>query len=253
MAQEKLRVEFEVDRVDDNWKEYGISEKYLTYDGEKTRFKGIVQDGRLVNLVSNRYTVIPNELIIEGAVPLIEQFGYESIDSPAKDVKNTRYMQYFIKPDLERIDNETIKLGLLLRNSIDGSMSLGIEGFIYRTVCSNGVVMGRETIYGFSKKHVGNAKDILSYVEKALVTINKSSLRILEKYNHLLRATFKQEKYENLEKHLPKKDLVDVSRRVGGSDWNAFNSVTQNIWHNKSAGMINQHGKMKIVNRVFGI
>ena len=251
---EKLQIEFEVEKTEEKWREYGISEKYLTYQGEQTRFKGIVKAGKLVNLVSKRYTVIPNELLIEEVVPLIERFGYEQVDSPAKGIVSARYMQYFVKPKLERVDNEGVKLGMLLRNSIDGSLSLGLEGFSYRTLCSNGVIMGKESVYSFTKKHMGSAKDILLHLEEGVALVNKSSLQILEKYQHMMKVEFNKEKYAKLKEQLPKKDLVDIARRIGtGTDWDAFNSVTQTLWHNERGNMENQYGKMQVVNKVFGI
>lgn len=251
---EKLQVEFEVESEDFRWNEYGIVEKYLNYDGERTKFKAIVKENRLVNLVSKRYTVIPNELLIEDVVPLIERFGYEQLDSLAKDIAVVRYMQYFIKPKLEKVDNEGIKLGMLLRNSIDGSLSLGLEGFSYRTLCSNGVIMGKESVYSFTKKHMGSVKDILSHLEEGVALVNKTSLQILEKYQYMMKVEFNKEKYGALKKLLPKKDLVDIARRIGtGTDWDAFNSVTQSLWHNSRGNMINQYGKMQVVNKVFGI
>ena len=251
---EKLQIEFEVEKTDEKWQEYSISEKYLTYQSEQTKFKGIVKAGKLVNLVSKRYTVIPNELLIEEVVPLIERFGYEQLDSPAKGIVSARYMQYFVKPKLEDVNGEGIKLGMLLRNSIDGSLSLGLEGFSYRTLCSNGVIMGKESVYSFTKKHMGSAKDILSNLEEGVALVNKTSLRILEKYNHMMKVEFNKEKYGELKKQLPKKDLVDVARRIGtGTDWDAFNSVSQNLWHNEKGNMVNQYGKMQVINKVFGI
>jgi len=253
---EKLHVEFEVESEDLRWQEYDIIEKYLKYNGRRTKFKAIVKSGNLVNLVSRRYTVIPNELLVEEIVPLIERFGYQPIDSPAKSIPtDVRYMQYFIKPELEKIDNEGIKLGLLFRNSIDRSLSLGLEGFSYRTRCGNGVIMGKESVYSFTRKHVGGSvEDILSRLEEAIALINKKSLQILEKYKHMMKIKFQKEKYSELEKYLPKRDLADVSRMIGtGTDWDAFNEVTQNIWWNRRGNMINQYGKMQIVNRIFGI
>jgi len=251
---EKLHVDFEVESEDLRWQEYGIIEKHLSYNGRRTKFKGIVKSGNLVNLVSRRYTVIPNELLVEEIVPLIEHFGYEPIDSPAKSIPDVRYMQYFIRPELEKVDNEGIKLGVLLRNSIDGSLSLGLEGFSYRTLCSNGVILGKESVYSFSKKHMGNVKDILSHLEEGMVLVNKTSLQILEKYKHMMRVKFEQEKYVKLKEQLPKRDLVDVSRMINtGTDWDAFNEVTQNIWWNRRGNMMNQYGKMQVVNRVFGV
>ena len=251
---EKLQIEFEVEKTDDKWQEYDISEKYLTYQGEQTKFKGIVKSGKLVNLVSKRYTVIPNELLVEDVVPLIEQFGYEQLDSPAKGIANSRYMQYFIKPKLEDVNGEGIKLGMLLKNSIDGSLSLGLEGFSYRTLCSNGVIMGKESVYSFTKKHIGSVKDILLQLEQGVALVNKSSLRIIEKYQHMMKVEFNKEKYVKLKEQLPKKDLVDIARRIGsGTDWDAFNQVTQSLWHNRRGNMINQYGKMQVVNKVFGI
>lgn len=251
---EKLQIEFEVEKSDDRWQEYNISEKYLNYHDEQTRFKGIVKDGKLVNLVSKRYTVIPNELLTEEVVPLIERFGYEQLDSPAKGMVSARYMQYFVKPKLEEVGNEDVKLGMLLRNSIDGSLSLGLEGFSYRTLCSNGVIMGKESVYSFTKKHMGSVKDILLHLEEGVALVNKTSLRILEKYNHMMKMEFNKEKYGALKEQLPKKDLVDIARRIGtGTDWDAFNSVTQNLWWNERGNMINQYSKMQVVNKVFGI
>jgi len=90
---EKLHVEFEVESEDLRWQEYDVIEKYLKYNGRRTKFKAIVKSGNLVNLVSRRYTVIPNELLVEEIVPLIERFGYEVIDSPAKSIPtDIKYM-----------------------------------------------------------------------------------------------------------------------------------------------------------------
>ena len=251
---EKLHVEFEIESEDLKWQEYDIVEKYLRYNGKPTRFKGIVKSGELVGLVSRSYTVIPNEFLVEQIVPLVEQYGYEPIDSPARKVGKAKYIQYFIKPELEKVDGEGIHLGILLRNSIDGTLSLGLEGFSYRTRCGNGVIMGKEAVYKFTRRHVGTVEGILSEIEEAIAQINKTSLRILEKYSHMMRVKFEEKKYNELEKRLPKKDLVDLSRMIGtGTDWDAFNEVTQNIWWNNKGSVLGQYSKMQVVNKVFGI
>lgn len=255
MSEEILTVGFGVTETDPKWSEYGITEKHLSYQENKTNFKAIIKEDKLVTLVKNRYTVIPNELILEDIVPLIERFGYDQLDSPAKKSNGNRLMLYFVKPELHNLsNNEGIKLGLLLKNSIDGSLSLGVEGFSYRELCSNGVIMGQETVQSFHKKHVGNAEEIINRLEESVALVNKTSLRILEKYKHMTQVKFENDRYESLKENVPRKLLIGVSSKIEqGTDWNAYNEITQNLWHNKKVSQMGQYGLMKTVNRVFEV
>jgi len=251
---EKLQVEFEVEKTDDHWQEYNIAEKYLNYEGITTKYKGIIKNNKLAALVSKRYTVIPNELLKEEIVPLIEQFGYQQLDSPAKPISENRYLQYFIDPKLHNIGNDTIKLGLLLRNSIDGSISLGLEGFTYRTLCSNGMIAGKGTVYSFTKKHMGDAKEILNGLEEGVALVNKSLLQVLEKYDHLMRKRFETNQYNQLKDALPKKLIIGTVKFLNtGTEWQAFNEVSANVWHNHKINQSRQYSSMQVINRVFEI
>jgi hypothetical protein len=57
---------------------HGYVEKYLDYQGERTKYKAVLKDGKLVGIVGTGYKVIPNEFLDELLKKVFESEKVES-------------------------------------------------------------------------------------------------------------------------------------------------------------------------------
>ena len=127
--------------------------------------RGIISNGKLVNVVSNQYGHLPNEnFFLEAERKLIDKdicYGVRSINR--EDCSFVA--DYILKDEKYHVNVKSGKDDILtpmirLVNSYDGSCkTMGFFGF-YRQICSNGLNVGRLNI-GFGVKHKGNIAEIV--------------------------------------------------------------------------------------------
>jgi len=119
-------------------------------------------DNKARAVLSNRYRRIDNEQIAEAVLPALldNNSGLEIMSSEITD--NRMYIQArFPRLEGEVKVGDAVQHGLVISNSEIGSGSLEIKPMIYRLVCTNGMVTGREFTEGKLKKtHLGRKVDV---------------------------------------------------------------------------------------------
>ena len=115
---------FGIEKVSEEWIDYGFRELYLTWDGEAIPWKAIVRDGRLVHIASRRYTLLPNEVALKAADRVAKEIGAEKIRE-FLDPCGRLYALYDMKVEAEPIRGVKTRLGIYVYNSVDGSLAYG--------------------------------------------------------------------------------------------------------------------------------
>jgi hypothetical protein len=219
----------------------------------KAVFERNVDNGKinLVSIVGRNFAVIPNQLILNIIPDVSKDLNLSTLS--VKYTKNG----YATRIDLlserkEAVEvNDLVQFGVSIRNSIDGSTALGVDGFTYRLACRNGAT-ARIPNVTFNAKHVGDANRLLDAFREALRTALEYCHQLAELYRKATRIKVTKEiaemlvelrlpamyyKYTPIRLKINDKDVeVDVIR--GDTLWNTFNGITYVITHKSRANPI---------------
>lgn len=153
-------------------------------------------DAQARAFLSNRYRTIDNFDVADIAVPIMVDHGCEVLSS------NVDYNKMYVKAATPRLTREVkrgdvVQFGVCLSNSEVGQGSVKVEPFIYRLVCTNGMVVPDAALKRF---HVGRMADEL----EAAAEVFKDETRAADdrafmlKLRDVLEASFKQEAFDGL-------------------------------------------------------
>jgi hypothetical protein len=233
---------------------------YPTARGKTT---AIISAGKIVNVVSSRYTLLTNDRFFGDVDNAIQETGMD-FRKRSENRENSAFAVDYILND-ERytvsIHNGQDKIMPMLRftNSYDGSIKTSGRFGFFRQVCSNGLHVAKSQI-GFSIRHVGEMerltipnvrKLVETFHENEFYTITRKfeelSRRPIEDVRHFVKLhadkakLFKFEKSDkNPEPSAHAQWIIDTINREAKN----FNERT-NAWHGYNAFNEILHGKMK--------
>ncbi|MEM2966826.1 MAG: DUF932 domain-containing protein [Candidatus Nitrosocaldus sp.] len=246
----------------------GIGIPYLkTEVGEKKlkrrvvirNINGLYNGLEVVAIVGNNFALIPNEIVAEMTDKTIDAYGLKQLH------KHTDKKGYALRIDLvsditgEVRKGDIVQFGVSVRNSIDGTSSLGADFFSYRLICKNGAV-ARDTELTYSIRHIGDPKELLSVFHKSLG-------RVLERADAYLTLYKKMSEVEMTKEHARKllslglppiyyekagivsnDDKIEISE--GTTLWEAFNGITYVTTHISRASPLQKSSITSRVHRV---
>jgi hypothetical protein len=205
----------------------------------------------LVSIVGKNFAVIPNQLILNMVADVSKDLNLSTL--------SVRYTKtgYAMRIDLlsERKQpievNDLVQFGVSIRNSIDGSTALGVDGFTYRLACRNGATARLQNVT-FNAKHVGDVNKLLDAFREALRTALEYCHQLAELYRKATRIKVTKDIAEKLvELNLPMMyyKYTPIRLNVDGKDveidviredtlWNTFNNITYVITHKSRANPI---------------
>lgn len=222
-----------------------------TYD--TNRYKIGIRNNQLAGIMSKRYTFISNEK----AYQLIQDSGFKPERTDFSKTGNAMFVQVFsddasgLRPHTFTAQGESdkVEVGLLIRNSIDGTTSFGGDIFTYRSRCSNGAVVGKKSLGSFSVKHVGQYEKLVAVFKAQLNRAFELSTKVKTYYQKATEVKINQEIAESLIKtKLPQKflpDFISIDEKItiladkNRTVWEGFNAITEKAWH----GIHGQDGK----------
>jgi hypothetical protein len=215
--------------------------------------KNVDNNGKvnLVSIVSRNFAVIPNQLILNMVADVSKDLNLSTLS--VKYTKNGYAMRIDLLSERKQAVevNDLVQFGVSIRNSIDGSTALGVDGFTYRLACRNGATARLQNVT-FNAKHVGDANKLLDAFREALRTALEYCHQLAELYRKATRIKVTKEiaerlvelrlpmmyyKYTPIRLNVDGKDVeVDVARE--DTLWNTFNSITYVITHKSRANPI---------------
>lgn len=137
----------------------------LAPDGTETRFQ-LVQNlatGDYVSSMGGTYELVQHETVVLSLVNALREHGIEVEDGFIKQRPNSfRILAIFNKATAIPNDPSPHKIGVVVRNSYDGTTSVEVSLLMFRGHCDNGMIFGREDLLGGKFKHKG---DVLSRIE----------------------------------------------------------------------------------------
>lgn len=269
--------------------EFGIESTLLNINGVQTKQQLITKDKNFVASLDNKYQVLPNEQVMEqmdeigkavGLIPLevaprdwfYVQPRKSTIGNRNKYGATTKVASILVSPEPYVMpDGKEIKLGLTVKNSIDGQWSFSASTFTFRTICQNmmfhisrqkfrqsGEYLAMnsqvnpdqlddhqvlQTSYAY-KRHTRSLD--VEQVAKSLKQVFEEGKGYLQRYHELSKLKMTKKLGFQIAQALPKwttdhepvKAWLDIDPKTGikvdedVSQWQAFNSITESLTHN---------------------
>ena len=241
---------------DTRWQHYGLTEAPILFKGtdgkqRPTGRKGIFRDNALAADVSHKYTLLPNEEVLSllGAAgfnptQVYRSRGGNAIHAQVLEDKTDRNTH-------EIVEGDSVKVGVMVRNSIDGSLAFGGDIFTYRLLCSNGAIARGAELGSFTYKHLGEREKLTASVKDMIERVLNAGTELIATYRMAAEISLNQQFADQLAKtyipdvYIPK--YIDMKDRTkpkltaaaqSVSLWQAFNYMTKEMWHTNRASMI---------------
>lgn len=147
---EKLIVEFDVEKTVQ--RDYGYSEKFLSYMGKRTKYKAILKDSQLIAIVSRGFYLLENEKLYDILKKYGEQKGY------IVDIISQSLSRIHIK-----VQPSGSRYAVVVHNSVDASMALRADLLIQVKDGIYTVFRVRDNITHIYKKHT---KNMLNFIQE---------------------------------------------------------------------------------------
>ena len=153
--------------------------------------KAIISGGILVNVVSDRYSLLMNETFFGQVEEQLRATGY-GFKTQYINRGNGAFAADYILDDesaeivVNRTQNDIIRPMLRFTNSYDGSAKTAGRFGFFREVCKNGLHVAESKI-GFSIKHVGNMESIIIPNVRSIIEtfVNNEFYEIRRKFEQL--------------------------------------------------------------------
>jgi Domain of unknown function (DUF932) len=208
--------------------------------------------GQMRAFLSNRYRIVDNHDILEMVIPELAEMG-SGIKIASCQVTDEKMYLKVINTDLEAAISvgDPVQAGFILSNGEIGNSSISIEPFIYRLVCTNGLILKD---HRQRKNHAGRATESADlYASDTLQAIDEAfKLKVRDLVRNAISITTFQTAVADLQG--AKSNLitgnpvkaVELTAKAIGLTENESGSV---LTHLIRAGDLSQFGMLNAVTR----
>jgi len=234
---------------------YFVGADGKTYD--LNRYKVGIRNNQIAGIMSKKYTFISNEKAYE----LISDTGFKPSKVEFAHEGNAMFVEVFSDDagtgthtwSNDPEGGDKMEVGVMMRNSIDGTMAFGGDIFTYRSRCSNGAIIGKKDLGSFSVKHVGDYHRLIATVRAHITRAFRLSEKVREYYIKSAEVKMNDEMAKALvATQLPKKFLPDFVNLIKVKNaptqivledknrtvWDAFNGITERAWHENGLSIV---------------
>lgn len=217
---------------------------------DASKYKAIVDERDndvLYGIVTKSYVIVNHRDLLGVAVPILQECGLNHYRTHVH--KGKMFSIWLKEEEVEIVENDTIKLGVVLRNSIDGTMGLGIDAFFYRGLCLNEAMINYSRLKKertMFKKYIVHKKGLtLDKIGQAIKEVVENFSKVVEIARNSASLAISSEETEELSiwaetALLPKKFTRELLASSPSNMWEAYNLVTKAItesranWFSKS-------------------
>jgi len=253
--------------VNKRWQQYGLEQAPILFQGKETPYKAIIRNDRLVTIVGKSYYLFPNEEAVKIADEAAKLAGLEPFENIAAfgmkkqghillNEQETQMRAVYLLDNRAKIDGEELNIGVNIFNSIDASSAFGCGLFSYRYICGNGVIYGQEEIFNIRRIHTRGFQKFIEDLKAEILSVMEQGLGILDAYKGLAEKKLQEELAEKIKKsRLSKKVLPEYlkeeeARLPNVSVWEAYNDITELIWHNGGSDLKTKTFQFKVLHTV---
>lgn len=230
----------------------GIGVPYLHTETGLRRIKNkkvVVRESNgleVVAIVGKNFALVPNEVVEEMVDKAITAYGLTKLKRSTDKYENTLRIDLLTDKVKEVEVGDIVQFGVSVRNSIDGTSALAVDLFSYRLKCKNGAT-ARDTDMSYSVRHIGDARELLKYFNRALGEVMERFDTLLSLYRKMAITPLTKEGAEKIvalrfpEKYykytpIMIKDGEEIElRRHDSTLWDTFNAITNVVTHESRA------------------
>jgi hypothetical protein len=202
---------------------------------EESAYKAILRGSELIAIVRQGYRLLPNEEVLTIVRNLAPEIGATCFQEYIYG--NRIFLTYLMEEKLVE-SGDAVKLGFSVRNSIDGTMGFGVDGFTWRKICDNGALIKGRDIANVYRKHT---KSLIVAKEELTATIWNvidAVRNFFQRYQAWRSMQLNQEIAEKLsrlpQKYWPKVMTMQEDQLILTAEpdlWQVYNDCTAAIWH----------------------
>jgi len=240
-----------------------FEEREIIVNGQVNKdYKAILDksNNKVVAIVSKKYSLVQHKDVFSLAIAkLRETYSDNEILGYVSHHRTKAYMFITFKSATIQNDSE-YKLGLMITNSVDSTLSIWTTLFLYRVVCSNGLIE-KSSLLQLQSKHI-NSEEILnrfnkklsivlndfdSYVENELAFLEKTKTITANSYEIVKKLDLsKKARYRILGKVKPNDTLFNIYQAITDYFSNKANvSIVRRVdTIRKAKEIINQYVKL---------
>lgn len=228
-------------------------------DIPSTEHKAIfnTKTNKIACVVSRKYALLQHQDAFLPVVEAMQNIGLEC-EGVLKGDGNKVFLWVF--PDGMRIkpkDGDPIQMGLLFRNSYDGTNRYSVMACGLRLVCSNGLVLPDDVKYDFSHVHKGKmkiiAKETIINLFKTLKQFNEGfEANINEAMENFVALNEVEKAYAaiGIGDRVRKKMMENLDNPENPSMWDLHNSISSYVSHKDKVSMQVYDSYSKKANRL---
>ena len=123
---------------------------------DKRKFMLRQYDGHIRGVLSGSYSIYDAPEILESVQ---EVFGTKQFKLKGSFINEERLHVRLVENEMLPIDGEDLFAGITLDSSDIGRSGLAVRFFIYKQVCTNGLIIAKSNAKVFTQKHIGITHD----------------------------------------------------------------------------------------------
>lgn len=268
---------FNFKKADLTWLKYGYKQVPLeirSFDGkvwDDRKNSGIFHNSLYRKICGRGYVMLPNEEVDVILPKLIKLFGAEfglelykthtAYNGDAKYWEVRSNKEYTIPGSFR--NNDKVQLGFIVRNSLACNVSFGMDAFTFCKVCTNGAIAKGSDLLSMKIKHYGkdSLKQMTTNLERRVQDIMQEGIDLIHQYEKAAKLKLRLEAAKLIAKRVSAKYLPDYieveegTRKVSLKKqnvtfWEAFNSITDPVWHNKELSFLTKSEMTNHLHRV---
>ena len=134
-----MEIEIELGRVESAYPEYDFKIQRVLSQGKETDYKAVLIKDAVKSIIKGRANVIPNELALKITKESAEESGLKMVDEKFKQTETSIFARFLSDEvrELKDTDNDSLKFGIKMQNSVDGVHNFGIDVYTFRLGCEN--------------------------------------------------------------------------------------------------------------------
>lgn len=191
-------------------------------------------DGRIRGVLSGSYSVYDAPEILK---TVAEVFEPNSFKLKGSFINEERLHLRLIENEMMNIDGEDLFAGISLDSSDVGRSGLQVRFFVWKQVCTNGLVIAQSTANLFKQKHIGiTHEDFAAGLSEGLHTFYELKDKITEQIIATSKVPVKEDIEELLEDikkatSLPDESATEVIefmvKKYDRTQWGLINGITE--------------------------
>lgn len=191
-------------------------------------------DGRIRGVLSGSYSVYDAPEILQS---VSEVFNPNEFKLKGSFINEERLHLRLIENKMMDIDGEDLFAGITLDGSDVGRSGLSVRFFIWKQICTNGLVIAKSSAKLFKQKHIGiTHEDFAAGLTEGLQTFYKLKDQIAESIRETAKIPVSEDIEELLEEIKDKTNLSDESAtevieymnvKYNRNRWGLINGITE--------------------------